>query len=163
MKIKAKNPNAVANSRLIVPFDGLISIDGEGIADVSKECAKNLVECTSDWEYADEVVEESEEEEQELSEREKFEKELQGMTVPQLKDFCRQGELPEEEWRSLKKATLIAYLMDKFDKASEKEEEEDITESEEEISESEAPVESEEEEDLEEEELEEEEKDNTEE
>lgn len=141
MKIKAKNPKAVAGIRLIVPFDGLIAIDANGEVEVTDECAKALVTGTNDWLYAEEkveaVAEEPEEEEEtaaaEPTEREKFAAELEGMTVAQMKDLCREGGFPEDEWKSLKRATLIAYLLDKFDHASdavegaeEEEEEEEL-------------------------------------
>lgn len=51
MKIKAKNQN-VASMELIVPVDGRISIDANGVADVSAKCAAALVKGTNDWEYA---------------------------------------------------------------------------------------------------------------
>ena len=140
MKIKAKNPRALACTRLIVPVDGLIAIDAEGEVEVSAACAEALVNGTSDWEYAEKAEsgkdgaeeEEESEEETELDEREKFVKELESMTVAQMKDLCREGGFPEEEWKSLKKATLAAYLLDKFDTAaaSEEAEEEELEEEE---------------------------------
>ena len=48
MKIKAKNPRALACTRLIVPVDGLIAIDAEGEVEVSAACAEALVNGTSD-------------------------------------------------------------------------------------------------------------------
>lgn len=169
MKIKAKNSNAVANSRLIVPCDGLITIDGNGCAEVSAACAEALVKGTNDWDYAEKTVESKaeeapaheESEEVELNEREKFEKELAGMTVNQMKDLCREGGFDEAEWKNLKKATLAAYLLDKFDAVSAQEEsEEEEAESEQESASADtnftsAPAEESEEEELEEEEEEE--------
>lgn len=151
MKIKAKNPRALACVRLIVPVDGLITIDSEGEVEVSAACAEALVNGTSDWEYAEsgapatgvdaEEVEETESEEEiaEPNEREKFSAELENMTVAQMKDLCREGGFPEDEWKSLKKATLAAYLLDKFDSAAANE----IAEEEEELEEEE-PLEEEE-------------------
>lgn len=145
MKIKAKNPKAISSCRLIVPFDGLITIDSEGTVEVSAECAAALVNGTSDWSYAEQAdapsTEEAEEKEEEveeeetkeLTEREKFEQELEGMTVAQMKDLCREGGFPEEEWRALKKATLAAYLLDKYDSASAASDKEEVEEEEEEL------------------------------
>lgn len=147
MKIKAKNPKAVAGTRLIVPVDGLIAIDSEGAVEVSDACAEILVKQTSDWDYAEpkkekaedeKPAEENQEEEEEPTEREKFESELQNMTVAQMKDLCREGGFPEDEWKALKKSTLAAYLLDKFDNASapaaaEEESEEEELEEEEEL------------------------------
>lgn len=173
MKIKAKNPNAVANSRLIVPCDGLITIDGNGCAEVSAACAEALVKGTSDWDYAEKTAEpkseeapaQEESEEVELNEREKFEKELEGMTVAQMKDLCREGGFDEAEWKNLKKATLAAYLLDKFDAASaqEESEEEEEAESEQESAPADTNATSAPEEESEEEELEEEEEESEEE
>jgi len=144
MKIKAKNPRAVAGIRLIVPCDGLITIDGEGCVEVSADCAEALVKGTADWDYAEvEEAPASEEEEEveeptaELTEREKFASELESMTVAQMKELCKEGGFPEEEWKSLKKATLAAYLLDKFDSAAPAEEEEELEEEEEPIEEEE--------------------------
>ena len=141
MKIKAKNPRAVANVRLIVPCDGLITIDGEGCVEVSAACAEALVKGTADWDYAEvkeapASEEEVEEPDVELTEREEFASKLESMTVAQMKDLCREGGFPEEEWKSLKKATLAAYLLDKFDSADAEEEE---------LEEEEEPIEEEEE------------------
>ena len=145
MKIKAKNPKAVAGIRLIVPVDGLIAIDGEGCVEVSAGCAEALVKGTSDWDYAEveeasEAPSEEETEQEptsELTEREEFASKLESMTVAQMKDLCREGGFPEEEWKSLKKATLAAYLLDKFDSADVEEEEEELEEEEEPIEEEE--------------------------
>lgn len=142
MKIKAKNPKAVAGIRLIVPVDGLIAIDLNGEVEVSDSCAEALVNGTSDWAYLEskddapvaeeERVKEENSAENAPTEREKFAAELESMTVSQMKELCREGGFPEVEWKSLKKATLIAYLLDKFDNASE-EEEEELEEEEEEL------------------------------
>lgn len=135
MKIKAKNPSAVAGIKLIVPVDGLIIIDNDGCVEVSPECAKNLVNGTSDWEYAEKAPEEktetsasvteTPEPEVEDDEREKFAQELKGMTVEEMKNLCREGGLPEKEWKNLKKSLLTAYLMSKFDDLNNQEEEEE--------------------------------------
>ena len=57
MKIKAKNPN-IASMKLIVPIDGLITIDAKGETEVSTQCALCLVKNTNDWEYATKPIEE---------------------------------------------------------------------------------------------------------
>jgi len=57
MKIKAKNPN-IASMKLIVPIDGLITIDANGEVEVSTQCALCLVKNTNDWEYATKPIEE---------------------------------------------------------------------------------------------------------
>ena len=140
MKIKAKNPKSVAGTRLIVPVDGLIAIDSEGVVEVSDACAEILVNQTFDWDYAEpkrgaeeKVVEEEEEqEEEEPTEREKFEEELKSMTVAQMKKLCADGGLPEGEWKNLNKALLAQYLLSKYDDIANAEEVEEEEEEEEE-------------------------------
>ena len=171
MKIKAKNPKAVAGIRLIVPVDGLIAIDSEGAVEVSEACAEALVNGTSDWEYAEpkktapadegeKPAEEEEGEEEtpaaEPTEREKFEKELKSMTVVQMKKLCADGGLPEAEWKNLNKSLLSKYILSKYDALTAAEEEESEEEEEETAAEG-APATSAESAESEEEELEEEE------
>lgn len=164
MKIKAKNPNAVAGIRLIVPVDGLISIDAEGAVEVSDACADILVHQTSDWDYAEPVKkgadtpEEPVDEEEgagEPTEREKFEEELKSMTVAQMKKLCADGGLPEAEYKNLNKALLAKYILSKYDALTAAEQEEESEEEETEASpapESEGNESAESEEELEEEE-----------
>lgn len=52
MKIKAKSI-AVKSMKLMIPYDGVVEIDNDGIVEVSEKAAKVLVECTNDWEYFD--------------------------------------------------------------------------------------------------------------
>lgn len=50
MKIKAINPK-VRSMKLQVPYDGLITINEEGVAEVSDKAAKLLINGTADWAY----------------------------------------------------------------------------------------------------------------
>ena len=125
MKIKAKN-QGVASMELIVPVDGRITIDANGVAEVSPKCAAVLVKGTNDWEYAKKatVVEEDDEEEDdnegEASDREKFEAHLDTLTLAQMKDLAKEGEMPEEEYEKLNSKKLMkAYLLKKYDEAAE--------------------------------------------
>lgn len=140
MKIKAKN-SKIASMKLCVPVDGVISIDHNGVAEVSPKCAALLVKGTNDWEYlkksaakteeeektsTDEVEEpESEEEETEedgKSDRERFEAYLDGLTVAQMKDYAKEGNLPAEEYDKLSSKKLMkAYLLKKYDETAEEE------------------------------------------
>ena len=52
-KIKAIDPK-IKGMSLCVPFDGIISIDADGVAVVSDKAAKILVEGTNDWKMYDE-------------------------------------------------------------------------------------------------------------
>lgn|SRR5574344_1006689 len=128
MKIKAKNQN-IASSKLIVPIDGLITIDANGEAEVSAKCAILLVTNTNDWEYAGktakEVTEEPEKETAEegtenieKSERELLEEKVKTAKVAELKEMCVEAEFPEEEWKNLSKALLSAYILKKYDEAT---------------------------------------------
>ena len=148
MKIKAKNPTAGAGIRLIVPVDGLMSIDAEGAVEVSDACADILVHQTNDWDYAEPVKkgadapqEPAEEEEGagEPTEREKFEEELKSMTVAQMKKLCADGGLPEAEYKNLNKALLAKYILSKYDALTAAEQEEESEEEEEETEASPAP------------------------
>lgn len=125
---------------LIVPIDGLITIDDKGYADVSAKCAAALVKGTSDWEFvggapkaeknedskhAEEAAEnkpadvpagedEKEQEQEENEDEETLKKEdLEAMTVTQLKEWCQEAGLPEAEYKNLKKDLLIAYILKK--------------------------------------------------
>jgi hypothetical protein len=125
MKIKAKN-QGVASMELIVPVDGRITIDANGVAEVSAKCAAVLVKGTNDWEYAKKatVVEEDDEEEDDngggASDREKFEAHLDTLTLAQMKDLAKEGEMPEEEYEKLNSKKLMkAYLLKKYDEAAE--------------------------------------------
>ena len=54
MKIKAINEK-VRSMKLQVPYDGFISIDANGMAEVSEKAAKLLVNGTKDWKYVEKV------------------------------------------------------------------------------------------------------------
>ena len=140
MKIKAKN-SKIASMKLCVPVDGVIRIDNNGVDEVSPKCAALLVKGTNDWEYlkksaakteeeektlTDEVEEpEAEEEETEedgKSDRERFEAYLDGLTVAQMKDYAKEGNLPAEEYDKLSSKKLMkAYLLKKYDETAEEE------------------------------------------
>ena len=130
MKIKAKNPK-ISSMKLIVPIDGEISIDANGVTDVSPKCAIALVTGTNDWNYASKVKdavneateEEGDEEEDEVAnEREELEAKLKTMSMAELKAMATEGEFPVEEWEKItSKKLLSAYLLQKYDEATEEE------------------------------------------
>lgn len=131
MKIKAKNPK-ISSMKLIVPIDGEISIDANGITDVSPKCAIALVTGTNDWNYAskvkdavNEATEEGETEEDDdegADEREELEAKLKTMSMAELKAMATEGEFPVEEWEKIgSKKLLSAYLLQKYDEATEEE------------------------------------------
>lgn len=127
MKIKAKNQN-IASMKLIVPIDGLITIDANGEAEVSPKCAVLLVSNTNDWQYvgkaAKEVTEDHDEKDDaegtenvEKSERELLEEKVKTAKIAELKEMCVEAEFPEDEWKNLSKALLSAYILKKYDEA----------------------------------------------
>lgn len=140
MKIKAKNPN-IASMKLIVPIDGLITIDAKGEADVSAKCAVLLVNNTNDWGYVGKTAPESEikendetgaegteniaDEAPEKSERELLEEKVKNSKVAELKEMCVEAEFPEDEWKNLSKGLLAAYILKKYDEATEASDEEE--------------------------------------
>ena len=128
MKIKAKNQN-IASMKLIVPIDGLITIDANGEAEVSPKCAVLLVNNTNDWQYvgkAEKEVTEAPDEEDDAegtenvkkSERELLEEKVKTAKIAELKEMCVEAEFPEDEWKSLSKALLSAYILKKYDEAT---------------------------------------------
>lgn len=131
MKIKAKNPKN-SSMQLIVPVDGLITIDANGVAEVSAKCAAVLVTSTNDWEYIKKKVENSEEKDEdengdgELSEREQFIAGMKDMSLQDMKNMANEAEYPSEEWENLtSKKLMSAYLLKKYDEASEESDEEE--------------------------------------
>lgn len=124
MKIKAKN-NKIASMKLCVPIDGVISIDHEGVAEVSTKCATLLVKGTNDWDYLKKnsiesavvtEVKDEVEEKDDINEREKFETYLDGLSFVQMKDYAKEAKLPETEYNSLTSRKLMkAYLLKKYD------------------------------------------------
>lgn len=134
MKIKAKNPK-ISSMKLIVPIDGEISIDANGITDVSPKCAIALVTGTNDWNYASKVKDsvneateegETEEDDDGANEREELEAKLKTMSMAELKAMATEGEFPVEEWEKISsKKLLAAYLLQKYDEATEEGDEEE--------------------------------------
>lgn len=127
MKIKAKKN--IQNIKLIVPIDGLIEVDANGIADVSPKCATTLVKCTNDWDFAknssaekevDENNEESQENADADSERKELESHLDTLNLAELKEYAKEAEFPESEYEKINSKKLMkAYLLKKYDSASE--------------------------------------------
>jgi hypothetical protein len=135
MKIKAKNPK-ISSMKLIVPIDGEISIDANGVTDVSPKCAIALVTGTNDWNYASKVKnvvdaateegETEEDDEEGANEREELEAKLKTMSMAELKAMATEGEFPVEEWEKISsKKLLAAYLLQKYDEATEEGDEEE--------------------------------------
>ena len=125
MKIKSLK-SSVASMNLIVPIDGMITIDGNGIAEVSEQCAKTLVEMTNDWGYLDDtqiVPEETPEtsensadsnDETETEEEGISKQDLAKLSYKQLRETAVESGFPEGEWGKLKKDLLVEYLFKKM-------------------------------------------------
>lgn len=121
-EIKALNPN-VKGMKLIVPFDGIIEINAEGVATVSEKAAEALVKGTSDWEYTNEGNSkpkiENIESNVEKSEDEVVVAGIKKMKLDEMLTMAREAGYPEKEWeRFAKKEKLMAaYLIKKYNEA----------------------------------------------
>lgn len=131
IKIKAKK-ESVRSMNLIVPIDGMITIDGNGEVEVSEQCAELLTTCTSDWEALEPINDENSENDANddnndgnEDERDILEKRVKKSNAEELKDICKEMEFPEEEWEKLSKKNLQKYIMDKYDALEEDDEYED--------------------------------------
>ena len=142
MRIKSKNSN-IASMKLIVPVDGIITIDEKGEVEVSTACAELLVNNTNDWQYAegsdaegkggDDENDDAEGTENDAkNERELLEEKVKNAKVAELKEMCSELGFPEEEWKNLNKSLLAAYILKKYDETDETDEVEDEIEDEEE-------------------------------
>ena len=77
---------------------------------------------TEEEETEEEETEEEETEEDGKSDRERFEAYLDGLTVAQMKDYAKEGNLPAEEYDKLSSKKLMkAYLLKKYDETAEEE------------------------------------------
>lgn len=138
VKIKAKNEKEVHDMNLIVPIDGVITIDGNGEAEVSDACADVLVNCTNDW-MRSEVISDDEcdnvinNENNDKSEREILEERVKKSTVEELRNICKEMNFDEDEYGKLSKKNLQKYILDKYDALSNDEEEDEEEDDEEEV------------------------------
>ena len=132
MKIKTKNRSLLGN-RLIVPVDGLVTIDGNGVVEVSEEAAESLL-MSSDWEATEDNQNSKKDSDSNSNpnsnsdddvDPKKEEKEIiagiKAMELPQLIEMAEAAEYPKEEWEKHKENAklLSGYLVGKF-KASRK-------------------------------------------
>lgn len=121
-EIKALNPN-VKGMKLIVPFDGTIEINAEGVATVSEKAAEALVRGTNDWKYVNKGNPKSNLENTE-SNAEKSEDEMvvagiKKMKLDEMINMAREAGYPEKEWERFakKEKLLAAYLIKKYNEA----------------------------------------------
>lgn len=109
-EIKALNPN-VKGMKLIVPFDGIIEINTEGIATVSEKAAEALVKGTSDWEYTNKDNSkpkiENIESNAEKSEDEVVVAGIKKMKLDEMLTMAREAGYPEKEWERFAKKRKV--------------------------------------------------------
>lgn len=117
MKIKAKNP-AVKSMKLIVPIDGMIDIDANGIAEVTEKAAELLVNKTNDWSYIDSDVKKQAEKEI-VDEDAQVVAGIKKMKIEEMIAMAKEAEYPEAEWNkfSQKPKLMAAYLIKKYNEA----------------------------------------------
>lgn len=131
MKIKAKN-NTVKSMQLMIPYDGIIEIDNDGIAEVSEKAAKVLVECTNDWEYADEketnaetdnadetTTSEADIVDETATSEEKNDEIIDGirnMSLDAMITMATEAGYPEKDWKKYAKKDklMAAYLIKQY-------------------------------------------------
>lgn len=119
MKIKAKNPS-VKSMALIIPVDGKIEIDANGIVDVSDKAAKMLVNGTRDWDYYDKtLINGNNDSNNEKSEDEVVVSGIKKMKLEEMITMANEAGYPESEWKrfSKKDKLMAAYLIKKYNEA----------------------------------------------
>jgi hypothetical protein len=116
MKIKAKNPS-VKGMKLIVPIDGTIEIDANGIADVSDKAANLLVNNTNDWQFLNAAKADSNDEPEDDDAR--IVQGIKKMSLEDMISMAQEAEYPESEWKkfSKKDKLMAAYLIKKYNEA----------------------------------------------
>lgn len=117
MKIKAKNPS-VKSMKLIVPIDGMIDIDANGVAEVTEKAAELLVNKTNDWSYVDSDVKKQVEKEV-IDEDAQVVAGIKKMKIEEMIAMAKEAEYPEAEWNkfSQKPKLMAAYLIKKYNEA----------------------------------------------
>lgn len=128
MKIKAKNLKS-ASTKLIVPFDGLIDVNVNGIAEVSEKCGSILLEQSSDWELVEEggknkttnskkgaEADKTADDTSAVDETAQIIAGLKAMTLEDSIELAKESGYPESEWKKFaaKQNLMAAYLVKKF-------------------------------------------------
>lgn len=118
VKIQTKNAK-VFSSNLIMPEDGMVEIDANGIVEVSDTCAEIMCTCTSDWERVEVNADTDTDDDGGDDKRAELEAKVKKATVDELKAMCEEMEFDEEEYGKLSKKNLQKYIMDKYDELNE--------------------------------------------
>lgn len=118
MKVRIKT-KSIKSTKLIMPIDGLVEINADGIAEVSEKCAEIMVNKTNSWEMVDSVVEaEAEVPETAEETRADFEKKIRLMKFAELKEFAIESGCDENEVNSItSKKEMVNYLLNQYDSA----------------------------------------------
>ena len=113
MKIKAKN-SSVKSMKLIVPIDGIIDIDANGVTEVTDKAADLLVNKTNDWNYLD--VEDKKLDKEPIDEDAEVVAGIKKMKIEDMIAMAKEAEYPEAEWNkfSQKPKLMAAYLIKKY-------------------------------------------------
>lgn len=124
MNIKAKNPS-VKSMKLIVPIDGVIDIDANGVADVTEKAAELLVNKTNDWSYLD--APKTEGKDNTIDEDAEVVAGIKKMKIEEMVAMAKEAEYPETEWNkfSQKPKMMAAYLIKKYNEAKLNDDEKD--------------------------------------
>lgn len=116
MKIKAKN-SSVKSMKLIVPIDGIIDIDANGVTEVTDKAADLLVNKTNDWNYLD--AEDKKLDKEPIDEDAEVVAGIKKMKIEDMIAMAKEAEYPEAEWNkfSQKPKLMAAYLIKKYNEA----------------------------------------------
>lgn len=113
VKIKSKNPN-IKNCKLVVPFDGTITIDSNGEVEVSANAANILVTGTNDWEYSATPVKAKE-----LTEDEVAANGIKAMSLAELIEMATSAGIDKEAYKKFAKnqKVMAAFMITQYNQA----------------------------------------------
>lgn len=106
--------------KLIVPIDGMIDIDANGIADISDKAAEMLVNGTKDWGYLDDASKNVKaDSKEEKSEDEQVVAGIKMMKLEDMISMATEACYPKAEWERFarKDKLMAAYLIKKYNEA----------------------------------------------
>ena len=116
MKLKTSNAS-LYGSRLTVPVDGTIQIDGNGEINVSEVCARHLL-TLPEWLPVGEGVKENAAPAAETAEDQDkaIIDQIRAMSLEEMLETAAEAEYPEDEYKKFKKNSklMAAYLVKKY-------------------------------------------------
>lgn len=118
MKIKAKNEK-IFGSKLIVPFDGLITIGLDGIVEVSENCGKQLIEGTNDWrEIKENDLNKDQQDPDKKAKNAEIIKGIKDMGIDELVSLAKEAGYENKEWEKFveksNQKSFSSYMIKKF-------------------------------------------------